>query len=246
MEAVNQPIVDARGLSERVLSEILQTPALKELLILMMKDIDPDAAAGLVRAVLWGEAGVSLSLFGALPDMVNWLLEFLLETGRQLNGIPAPLLREFLVKVGSAIDSERLGQFPGVYGDLVKSLLMVGGGDARDAGAMPARAVNAALAGIDQLTSSLDENRERVAGAVALSLDELDTVTLGKVLNRLLALGNSVRRARRVSLRSQLEAVLSQLEAREVFSAVGGALRDCASAGWTVLSWAFRAVMRNG
>jgi hypothetical protein len=246
MEAANQPTTDARGLSERVLSEILQTPALKELLILMMKDIDPDAAAGLVRTVLWGEAGVSLSLFGALPDMVNWLLEFLLETGRQLNGIPAPLLREFLVKVGSAIDSERLGQFPGVYGDLVKSLLMEGDGDAKDAGAMAARAVNAALAGIDQLTSSLDKNREQVAGAVALSLDELDTVTLGKVLNRFLALGNSVRRARRVPFRSQLEAVLSQLEVREVFRAVGGALRSCAAAGWTVLSWALRAIARNG
>ena len=242
MEATNQTTADPRGLSERVLSEILQTPVLKELIILMMKDIDPDAAPGLVRTVLWGEAGVSISLFGAFPDMVNWLLEFLLETGRQLNSIPAPLLKEFLVRVGSAIDSERLGQFPGVYGDLAKRLLIGDGGDAGDAGAMAAKVVNAALAGIDQLTSELDDNREQIADAIAGSLDELDTASVGRILNRLLMLGNEVRRERRVPLGKRLESMLSGLEAKEVLSALGGAIKGCAVAGWKVASWLARSI----
>jgi len=245
METANPTTTDPRGLSERLVSEILRTPVLRELIILVMKDIDADTAPGLVKTVLWGEAGVSLSLFGAVPDMVNWLLEFLLETGRQLNGIPAPLLREFLVKIGSAIDSERLGQFPGVYGDLVKRLLIVEGGGTGDAGAIAAKAVNAALTGIDQLTSGLDDDREQVAGAIAGSLDELDTVTLGRILNRLILLGNAVRHKRRVSLRRRLEAVLSQLEVGALLSAVAGALKSCATAGWTVLSWAVRSIIRN-
>ena len=245
MEATNPTTAGPRGLSERVLAEGLRTPVLKELIILMMKDIDADTAPGLVKTVLWGEAGVSLSLFGAVPDMVNWLLEFLLETGRQLDGIPGPLLKEFLVQVGSGIDSERLRQFPGVYGDLAKRLLIGDGGQAGEAGAMVAKAVNAALDGIDQFTLSLDENREQIASTVAGSLDEPDTVSLGRILNRLLLLGNAVRRKRRVSLRRRLEAVLSQLEVGELLSAVGGALKNCATTGWTVVSWAVRSIVRN-
>ena len=128
---------------------------------------------------------------------------------------------------------------------MAKRLLIGDGGQAGEAGAMVAKAVNAALDGIDQFTLSLDENREQIASTVAGSLDELDTVSLGRILNRLLLLGNAVRRKRRVSLRRRLEAVLSQLEVGELLSAVGGALKNCATTGWTVLSWAVRSIVRN-
>lgn len=236
MEETDFAQADPRGLSERVLTEILRTPALKELIILLMKDIDADKAPGLIRTVLWGEAGVSLSLFGAFPDMANWLLELLLETGRQLNGLPEPLLREFLVQVGSGIDQARLRQFPEVYGLLAKRLLAGADGRAEDAGAFTARALNAALAGADRLTSGLDDNREESARAIAATLDGVDTASAGRILNRFLALGNEVRRARRFTPATRMRSLLSEIETGELFSMVGGMLKDCVAAGWVLLS----------
>ena len=72
-----------------------------------MKDIKPETAPGLIKTLLWGDPGISMSLFGALPDMVNWLLELLLELGRQLNGLPEPLLKDILGQVGTGIDPGR-------------------------------------------------------------------------------------------------------------------------------------------
>ncbi len=95
------------GLGERLLREILDTPALKEVILLQMKDIRPEAASGLVKTLLWGDPGISMSLFGTLPQAANWLLEFLLELGRQLNGLPEPLLKDILGRIGAGIDRER-------------------------------------------------------------------------------------------------------------------------------------------
>jgi len=242
MEEGNLTPTDTQGLSERVLTEILRTPDLKELIILLMKDIDADKAPGLIKTALWGEAGVSLSLFGAFPDMANWLLELLLELGRQLNGLPAPLLQDFLVQVGSGIDQARLKQFPEVYGSLAKRILIGADGNAGDAGALTASALNAALAGADRLTTALDDNREETAKAIAVSLDEFDTATAGKVLNRFLALGNAVRRARRVPPGARLRSLLFEVEAGELFSLLAGVLKSCAAAGWTLLSGSLRSL----
>ncbi|MGC9336261.1 MAG: hypothetical protein ACP5JJ_19130, partial [Anaerolineae bacterium] len=105
------------GLTERLVKEIIDTPALKEIILLQMKDIRPEAAPGVVKTLLWGDPGVSLSAFGAAPDAVNWLLELLLEVGRQLNGLPEPLLKDILGRVGSGVERERLEELPRVYGE---------------------------------------------------------------------------------------------------------------------------------
>jgi hypothetical protein len=119
------------GLGERILKEIIATPALKEVFLLQIKDIRPESASGLVKTLLWGDPGISMSLFGALPDAANWLLEFLLELGRQLNGLPEPLLRDILGRIGSGIDRERLGELPQVYGKLIRRLVVGEGGRPR-------------------------------------------------------------------------------------------------------------------
>lgn len=229
---------ETRGMSERVLTEVIKTPALKELMILLMKDIDPDTAPGLVRTALWGEAALSLSMFGAFPQMANWLVEFLLEAGRQMNHLPEPLLKELLVKVGSGIDSSRLRRLPVVYGELAARLLVGGGADAADACAAAARAANRALAGLDRMTGGLEADRERLGVAVAAGLDELDTVALGRVLNRLVALGNSVRRARRHGAAERMRSLLSQVDPGELFSMLAGAAGSFASAARVLLGQA--------
>jgi hypothetical protein len=242
MEETNLTQDDSGALSERLLTEVLRTPALKELVILLMKDIDPDAAGGLIKALLWEDAGVSMSLLGAIPDLANWLLELLLATGQQLNGLPAPLLRDFLVQIGAGIDSERLKELPQVYGTLAKRLLAGDDVSPEDAGALIAQAVNAALAGADQLTVQLDDSREEVARAIAVSCDELDTVSVGRILNRFLSLANSSRSWRQVPVKNQVTSVLWEVDAREMFAFLGGCLKDLAGGLGAFVTWSIRSL----
>lgn len=116
----------AHGLSENLLREVLRTPPLKELILLQMKGIDPDNASGLVRTMMWEDPDVSMSLFGSLPDMVNWLLEFLLELGRQLDDLPEPFLGEILKVLGEDVNRERLQEIPVIYARLIQRLVLGG------------------------------------------------------------------------------------------------------------------------
>jgi len=174
----------APGLSERILKEVMATPALKELILLQMKDIKPETAPGLVRTLLWGDPGISMSLFGALPDMVNWLLELLLELGRQLNSLPEPLLRDILGQIGIGIETGRLKELPGVYGQLAKRLVIGEGKSPEEARAAVIAAVNSALAGLDQLTAQLDTKREDIARSLAQGIKEIDKAPLARSLQR--------------------------------------------------------------
>ena len=174
----------APGLSERILKEIIATPALKELILLQMKDIAPETAPGLIRTLLWGDPGISMSLFGALPDMVNWLLELLLELGRQLNGLPEPLLKDILAQVGGGIETDKLKEFPGVYGQLARRLLIGEGKTPEETRAAVIAAINAALAGLDQLTAQLDARRSDIARSLSQGMREIDKAPLVRSLQR--------------------------------------------------------------
>jgi hypothetical protein len=173
-----------QGLSERLMREVIATPALKEIVLMRMKDIKPETAPGVVRTLLWGDPGISMSLFGALPDAVNWLLELLLELGRQLNGLPEPLLKDILGQVGGGIDPERLKQFPAVYGQLARRLLIGEGKTPEEARDAVITALNTALSGLDNLTVKLEDNRADIARSLALGVKELDTATLARSLRR--------------------------------------------------------------
>ncbi|MEW6555369.1 MAG: hypothetical protein AB1384_13920 [Actinomycetota bacterium] len=174
----------APGLSERLLREVIATPALKELILLQMKDIKPGTAPGLIRTLLWGDPGISMSLFGALPDMVNWLLELLLELGHQLNGLPEPLLKDILAQVGGGIDTGKLGEFPAVYGQLVRRILIGEGKSPEEVREAAIAAVNAALAGLDRLTARMDANRADIAASLAQGMREIDRAALVRSLRR--------------------------------------------------------------
>jgi len=173
------------GLSERILKEVMATPALKELVILQMKDIKPDTAPGVVKMLLWGDPGISMSLFGALPEAVNWLLELLLELGRQLNGLPEPLLKDILGQVGGGIDGERLKQFPEIYGQLIRRILIGEGKTPEETRAAVTSALNAALAGLDALTVKLEDNRADIARSLSEGAKALDTAALTRSLRRI-------------------------------------------------------------
>ncbi len=185
------------GFGERLLREIIATPALKEVILLQMKDIKPETAPGLVKNLLWGDPGISMSLFGSISDAVNWLAEFLLELGRQLNGIPEPLLRDILGRIGAGIDLNRLKQFPEVYGELLRRLLLDGGKSPDEVRTAVITAFNRAISVLDQVTLPLEKNREEIARALRLGLKELDTAALARSARRLGALAASLLRPER-------------------------------------------------
>jgi len=172
------------GLSERILKEVIATPALKELILLQMKDIKAETAPGLVKTLLWGDPGISMSLFGALPDAVNWLLELLLELGRQLNGLPELLLKDILGQVGLGIDGDRLKQLPEVYGQLARRLLIGEDKTPEEARAAVIAACNSALSGLDRVTARLENNRADIARSLAQGMKEIDKASLARSLRR--------------------------------------------------------------
>lgn len=176
------------GLGERILKEIITTPALKEVFLLQIKDIKPETASGVVKTLLWGDPGVSMSLFGALPDAVNWLLEFLLELGRQLNGLPEPLLKDILGRIGAGIDRDRLGEFPEVYGKLLRRILLGEGRPPEEVRDMVVNALNRAFESLERATARLETDREEIARALRRAWKELDTASLARAARRLASL----------------------------------------------------------
>jgi len=185
------------GIGERILKEIIATPALKEVFLLQIKDIKPETASGLVKTLLWGDPGISMSLFGALPDAVNWLLEFLLELGRQLNGLPEPLLKDILSRIGAGIDRERLGEFPKEYGKLVRRLLVGEGKPPEEVRDAVVSALNRALEALDRSTSRLEANREEIARTVRRAWKEMDKDALARTARRLASLAAAAARPER-------------------------------------------------
>ncbi len=172
------------GLLERLSREVIATPALKEAILLLMKGIDARTAPGLVKTLLWGDPAISMSLFGALPDAVNWLFELLLELGRQLNSLPEPLLKDMLGQVGAGIDEERLKQLPEVYGRLARRLVIGEGKSPEETRAAVIDAANLLLAGLDRMTLTLESRRKEIAASLSRGLRELDTAALTRSLRR--------------------------------------------------------------
>ena len=229
------------GLGQRVLQEVLRTPPLREAIVLNMRDMNPDTAAGLARTFLWEEAGVSMGLISALPDLLNWLTELLLELGRQFNSFPEALLRDFLSKLGSGLDKEKLSDLSGEYLELIQKLTVEDEGAVDGIIGAAFHALNGAIATADLMTAKLEENSAGVAAAVSRGWRELDTAALGKISGRILRIADRSRRTLQAGARGKLRAFLAELEPGEALRALAGIMKGVLSAGVNALSWAFRA-----
>ena len=65
------------GLTQRVMQEVMDTPALKEIILLHMWGVRPERASGLAETLLWRDPAMAMSFFGSAPAAANWLLVFL-------------------------------------------------------------------------------------------------------------------------------------------------------------------------
>jgi len=111
------------GAGARVLREVIRTPAFLEIIKTNMTGFEPEDARVLVRTFLREDANLSLSLIGTSPVVINYIVEAILEMGRQLAGFPPALLDTFVSQMTSEIDSDALKEIPEVYGPLLEKIL---------------------------------------------------------------------------------------------------------------------------
>ncbi len=130
--------------------ELIRTPGFKELLLIHLRDVNPDNASELVKAAMWEDVAFTMSVLGASPKLVNWLVEALIELGAQLNNFTLDILRDFLVQLGRDMDVERLRELPRAYAPLVNELLL----DDREA-------LDGLIAGIGSLAEEMMQVSER-------------------------------------------------------------------------------------
>jgi hypothetical protein len=120
-EEINPEV--AGGVGARVLREVIRTSAFLEIIKTNISGLDPEDARAMVRTFLREDANLSLSLMGTSPVVLNYLVEAILELGRQLAGFPPALLDTFISQMASEIDSGALKEIPRVYGPLLERVL---------------------------------------------------------------------------------------------------------------------------
>jgi len=112
------------GVGARVIREIIRTPVFLEMIKADADQRNPDAARQMVQTLLWEDASLSLGLMGASPAVMNYIIEALLEIGRQLNEFPDAILSEFLSQMAGDVSSGRLRELPEVYGPLLERIVL--------------------------------------------------------------------------------------------------------------------------
>jgi hypothetical protein len=113
----------AGGIGARVLREIIRTPAFQEIIKANISGLDPGDARDMVKAFLREDIDLSISLLGMSPVVMNYLVEAVLELGRQFEGFPPALLEAFVSQMTSEIDREALKEIPEVYGPLLGKIM---------------------------------------------------------------------------------------------------------------------------
>ncbi|MHB8896785.1 MAG: hypothetical protein ACYC99_16645 [Candidatus Geothermincolia bacterium] len=106
----------------RLMREIIRTPAFLEIIKTNMVALDPEGARMAVRTVLWEDPELTLSIASTVPEVINYLVEAVVELGRQLGQFPAPLLDAFLTQLVSGIDTGAMREAPVVYGPLLEKV----------------------------------------------------------------------------------------------------------------------------
>jgi len=100
--------------TSRVLRELLRTPNFKKTVSILLGELDPENAGLLVRTLVWEDPEFFMSLFSAMPDILNTAIFALGELPRQLSVFPPGMLSGFLSEASGLIEAERLGEAVGL------------------------------------------------------------------------------------------------------------------------------------
>jgi hypothetical protein len=113
---------EGAGARARVMREVIRTPAFLEIIQTNMAALDPEGASIAVRTLLWEDPELALSLAGATPEVINYLVEAVLELGRQLNTFPGPLLDAFIDQLSTGVNVDRMREVPVVLGPVMEKV----------------------------------------------------------------------------------------------------------------------------
>ncbi len=106
MEEANKGVID---LTDRVLKELLKKPGFKEGVRTVLQNIDPEASRKLVRTMMWQDPEFFLGLLGAVPSIVNSLIQCIDELLIQFNEKFSPeLLHDFIKSLILSLDKNTL------------------------------------------------------------------------------------------------------------------------------------------
>ena len=122
---MEEMVMEKQGVSERLLKELLKSPKFKAELKLLTGNIDPAAAGGLIRTLLWDDVETFLGTTSALPSMINYAVQAMREMVVQLNGFPPPILIAFLTQVVKEVDFKAMEETVGEFRLLLERLTPV-------------------------------------------------------------------------------------------------------------------------
>jgi len=107
----------------RVLRELIDTPAFREIVKLHLTESDPAAVREWVRVMLRADPEFSLGLAARGPALINALAEVVLALGEQARQMPPEMLNEYFAQLADEIDHEKLADAGRTLGALLPHLL---------------------------------------------------------------------------------------------------------------------------
>ncbi|MBN1365634.1 MAG: hypothetical protein JW976_12560 [Syntrophaceae bacterium] len=106
MEEANKGVID---LADRVLRELLKKPGFKETIRTVLQNIDPDSSRRFVQTLMWQDPEFFMALLGAVPSIVNSLIQGVDEALIQINEkFPSQLLHDFMKPLVLSIDKKAM------------------------------------------------------------------------------------------------------------------------------------------
>ncbi len=104
-----QPSGVLEGLS-RVLRELLRTPHIKQTVQILLRELDPENAPLLVRAIKEEDTELFLALLASAPKLIGVLAALVNEFLRQVHAFPDGLVRSFAADLIAEMSVERGGE----------------------------------------------------------------------------------------------------------------------------------------
>jgi hypothetical protein len=119
---MEEMVMEKHGVSERLLKELIKSPKFKSDLKLILGGIDPAAAGGLIRTLLWEDVETFMGTVSALPATINYLVQAGRELMVQLNTFPPPILIAFLSQLVDEVDFAAMEETVGEFKVLLEKL----------------------------------------------------------------------------------------------------------------------------
>ena len=100
--------LEKNGVSERLLRELVKSPKFKASMKLLTANVDPEAAKGLAKTLMWEDVEFFMGTVSTMPALVNFLVALGHEVAVQLNTFPPPMLIAFMSQMVQGVDFEAM------------------------------------------------------------------------------------------------------------------------------------------